>query len=491
MIAFSLTDLLGESYIDCLCRAADFLHGMPYAEARTLADERVEAYPQAMQDALDALLPKVGTRVIAPLAETTPGAPTDAYARAANDAASPVTGRGFFRLGQDGRLYLAAKCEHYHIPLGHNFPAYRLLDIARRLGVTNAAHNNTRGHITRLCEQALVRAAGSGALSRVINLETGSLVCEAAIKIMLTRFYPSGNGEAPLAGKIPVFLVMGDYEGGTGANYHGTCFLAQALRGMWRGYTQKAGEAGLFEIRPVKINDAEDFAKQFEAANWGERRVAGFLHEIILMNYGSIRLTRDFLQSAYAMCKARGVPILCDEIQSCVWFEDFFLFRQYGLEPDFVTVGKGFPGGNYPASRLLITREMDRLAQFDALVTNGQEELGSLSYLITMEYAKRDAARIAAVSARHEAGMEKLAAKHADTLSGVEGKEFLSSLVFRDVERTLAFAKRFQARCIDVSVQAYKQNCPPAAMFKLPLISTPAMVDFLHAEMDAALEAIR
>ena len=59
-------------------------------------------------------------------------------------------------------------------------------------------------------------------------------------------------------------------------------------------------------------------------------------------------------------------------------------------------VGKGFPGGEYPASRILFNDRMDdHLPQFGALVTNGQEELASLAYLITMRWA---AASIAARS---------------------------------------------------------------------------------------------
>ena len=48
-------------------------------------------------------------------------------------------------------------------------------------------------------------------------------------------------------------------------------------------------------------------------------------------------------------------PVMVDEIQSCIWSPELFLFREFGLEPDFVSVGKGFPGGQYPASRILTT----------------------------------------------------------------------------------------------------------------------------------------
>ena len=58
---------------------------------------------------------------------------------------------------------------------------------------------------------------------------------EAALKLVLARFYRFENGhEAPAyEGRIPVILVIGDYEGGTGANYHGTTALTQVMRGLW------------------------------------------------------------------------------------------------------------------------------------------------------------------------------------------------------------------------------------------------------------------
>ena len=63
------------------------------------------------------------------------------------------------RSAASASAYFAGKSEHYHIPLGHGFPGYALLDKARALGIPNATHNNTRGYITRLLERRLIAAA--------------------------------------------------------------------------------------------------------------------------------------------------------------------------------------------------------------------------------------------------------------------------------------------------------------------------------------------
>ena len=42
-------------------------------------------------------------------------------------------------------------------------------------------------------------------------------------------------------------------------------------------------------------------------------------------------------------------------------------------------------------------------------------------------------------------------------------------------------------RQVDISAQTYKPNCPPAALTKLPLITTPDMARRLVALLEAAL----
>jgi hypothetical protein len=56
------------------------------------------------------------------------GAPTTRSARRSTQRKLPQAGFGSFRVGEDGRLYFAGKSEHYHIPLGHYFPGFRLIE---------------------------------------------------------------------------------------------------------------------------------------------------------------------------------------------------------------------------------------------------------------------------------------------------------------------------------------------------------------------------
>ena len=197
----------------------------------------------------------------------------------------------------------------------------------------------------------------------------------------------------------------------------------------------------------------------------------------------------------YKLCDGTDTPVLVDEIQSCMWYGGMFLFRKYGLHPDFTVCGKGFPGGEYPASRLITTSEMDTLNQFGALVTNGQEELASLAYLITMRFSRdnsgrnRPAGRIVRVrAARYRALKRRLTAPSTALSTGVNGIGHCAGLRFSNVERAAAFTKIMNEKyCIDTAAQLYKPDCPPVVLFKPPLIAGDRLIGFLLGKISDGL----
>ena len=509
-VTASLADLIGWERVAAASRARAALSGENAAALQALGGEPVDFLPAGFLARQQSLLSQVGTQVAAPPVDAPcRGASTRMFDSATNLGLAPVSALGLFRIGEDGRLYLISKSEHYHTPLGHGFPGYALLERARQLGIPNATHNNTRGHITRLLEEALVGAVNGLAAddtaglakiiasqdpdvcNRVLNLETGSLAMEAALKLILARFHriEAGGPEPKYFGRTPVLLVMGDEQGGLQANYHGTTILTQTVRGMWPGLYAGIAQAGLYRVCPLRPNRPEDLTAAFAQWEGHGHKIAGFFHEIVMMNYGGLRLTPEFLQHAYHLCRRHDVPTVVDEIQSCLWHHDLFMFREWGLAPSCVAVGKGFPGGEYPASRLIFSAALDCLPQFGALVTNGQEELAALAYLITMRWARANAAATRAVGDYYEARMRRFAEAHPEKISAVEGKRHLTTLFFRGLESAKAFAGELNRRGLDISTQTYKADCPPAVLTKIPLIATPAVVDFIIEQMAVAIDA--
>jgi len=502
----SLADLIGSERIMASCRARALLSGEDADGLAAIAAGPVDFLPESFLLRQHELLERVGSGVVNPPDQPSiPGASTRMFDSATNSGMAPLSALGLFRIGEDGRLYLISKSEHYHTPLGHGFPGYQLLDRARQLGIPNATHNNTRGQITRLLEEELVCAvnglapgdsAGLSAVracedpyvcNRVLNLETGSLAVEAALKMILARFYRIEPGSPPpkYSGRIPVVLVMGNDDGGFQANYHGTTILTQTMRGMWPEFY--SGIESRFRVCPIRPNNMGDLESAFRKWETSEHKIAGFFHEIIMMNYGGRLLSPEFLQRAYSLCREHDVPTVVDEIQSCMWHHDLFIFREWELTPSFVALGKGFPGGEYPASRLIFSSAMDCMPQFGALVTNGQEELASLAYLITMRWAQANAQATRSVGDYYEGRMREFANAHPEVISEVEGRRHMTTLFFKDLGGAKSFAKNLNGRGLDISSQTYKADCPPAVLTKIPLIATPAVVDFILDRMEEAI----
>jgi acetylornithine/succinyldiaminopimelate/putrescine aminotransferase len=155
-----------------------------------------------------------------------------------------------------------------------------------------------------------------------------------------------------------------------------------------------------------------------------------------------------------------------------------------------VTIGKGFPGGQYPASKIIATAGMDNLSQFGALVTNGQEEVAALSYLVTMAFALANAGLTSRIGDYYESELRRVAAARPALVKKVEGYRLLSSIYFHEADKAVAFTRLLNARGIDISAHTYKAECEPSALTKPPLTTTPKAVDFLISRIDEALAAI-
>ena len=76
-------------------------------------------------------------------------------------------------------------------------------------------------------------------------------------------------------------------------------------------------------------------------------------------------------------------------------------------------------------------------------------------------------------------------------LTGAEGLGYLASLQFADAQQAGIFAKKLSSCCVDTSAQLYKANCPPAALFKLPIILQDQDLDILESNIRAVLQEMK
>ena len=171
-LKLSLADLAGADYIDKVCRASAAFGLKSYAELKKTAETQVDCFPAEFAEKLDSLTGRIGKEFAPPFSGSSDGAGTAAFNGAFHRENAPLTGLGFYRIGEDGRLAVIGKSEHYQASLGQNFPGYRLLAIAQQIGITNVTHNNTRGFITRKLERELIRTANGFAKDDLNVYET-------------------------------------------------------------------------------------------------------------------------------------------------------------------------------------------------------------------------------------------------------------------------------------------------------------------------------
>ena len=121
-LRLSLTDLLGKEYMQAVCEARAFMTGRETQSLLAIAEAPIDFYPGEFQERVDELAGYTGTQVCEGYGHSSKGAPTNSFTGAAKHKMAPLAGFGCFRIGEDGRLYLISKSEHYHASVGHSFP---------------------------------------------------------------------------------------------------------------------------------------------------------------------------------------------------------------------------------------------------------------------------------------------------------------------------------------------------------------------------------
>lgn len=90
----------------------------------------------------------------------------------------------------------------------------------------------------------------------------------------------------------------------------------------------------------------------------------------------------------------------------------------------------------------------------------------------------------------YEGRLRQLATQFPKLVTGVDGSRHLGCLRFRDTRTATDFAKLLVERGLDISTQAYKPDCPPSVLTKLPLIAGYEVVDFTLDRMTAVLRGM-
>ena len=384
-----------------------------------------------------------------------------------------LAARGLFYLTEHGKLFLDCTAGHYQMTWGYDHPVLsRVIHGGLAAGIVPDNHSNIPQWPIKRLAQKLIEAANpdcpeasSGDFSRIVRsktrlntallgIATGSVACEAALKIMLMWH------ERMKKPRPAVFVVLD-------GNYHGTGLFSQNLRGMWRSYIRNV------KVVSVQPNDPEELERAF--ARHGER-IAGFWAEPIMMNREAVLVRRGYLQLARKLTRRVGALMAVDEIQTGFWTPELFTYKRCSITPDIVIVGKGMSAGLHPLSSVIYRRNLDMLAQYDAISTNGHAALAALVALANIELLQRNRDRIVETQEYYYRKLRELAGNFPDRIAAVHGNRSMTGLKFHRVDDALAFHKRCVESGLWLRVHAYHAG-HSTILCKFALCLEPGIVD--------------
>ncbi|OQW48175.1 MAG: hypothetical protein A4S09_13785 [Proteobacteria bacterium SG_bin7] len=154
----------------------------------------------------------------------------------------------------------------------------------------------------------------------------------------------------------PLLLaVEGSFHGKTAASVAATA--NDAYRSMYRA-------GGLFDVSFLNPENSleklenliGDLDCKCNLASFS--RIIGFIFEPIQGEGGINELASEFLQGAEKYLRPRGVPLICDEIQSGLYRTGSFLaVTRAQVRPDYILLGKSLGGGLAKIGAVLVARE--------------------------------------------------------------------------------------------------------------------------------------
>jgi acetylornithine/succinyldiaminopimelate/putrescine aminotransferase len=280
-----------------------------------------------------------------------------------------VSARGSYLYDSAGRAYLDLHSGEGFASLGHNHP-----DVRDALQATLQADlvDGVQIHYSPLAgmlAEALSQRLPEG-LDAVFFASTGAEAVDSAMK-----FARAATGR-------PRFISCE-------SSFHGVTLGPLSLVG------DDFFKEGFGPLLPgcdrVPFGDLERLEAALRAKD-----VAAFIVEPIQGRMVTLA-PEGYLQGAQELCRRFGTMFVIDEIQTGLGRTgSWFALEQWGLEPDFVLVGKALSGGYMPVAAMVTRREIFQKAvgtlerSYVHQSTYGRNRLSMAAGLATMRVIERD-----------------------------------------------------------------------------------------------------
>jgi len=458
-----LESLLNKEYLNSVKTAYDFLREKTKTELRTMAGQRLDFIPDFSQVDKSTFV--------------------KSYQKPVQD--DILAGYGLFKITEGKILQIDWTGGHYQLPLGyHSFAIDKLLTEAREIGIVDDTHNNTPGMAVKLLASELVKCANmfdneslegivsdENRLNRVTSVDTGTVASSTGLKSILYRF------QQLYGDRIPVFIMQ---EG----NYHGTDFLEQRLRDMWKWLFAN------IIVEFAEPNNIDDLYAKFQKyENSRNEKVASVIMEPVLMNNRAIYLKPDYMHKAKELCIKYDAILFLDEIQTGLWSPEVFMSNEYNGVADLLSIGKGLTNGYSPLAYSICKGFLDNQNQYSSISTNGNADMAALAGLIVLQSVKNNSEHIKTIGNYYFDRLNELQRLYPDKVTEITGYRHLAGINIVNE----SMAGKFHHKCLEqgifVRLQAYKEGAS-TIITKPPIIADADDVDVVIDKMIYCLKSL-
>jgi len=242
-------------------------------------------------------------------------------------------GEGVFVWDVDGKKYFDFLSAYSAVNQGHCHPKIvgAMVEQAQKLTLTSRAFYNDQ---LGVYEEYVTNYFG---FDKVLPMNTGAEAVETALKLCRKWAYEvKGIAE----NQAQIIVCENNFHGRT------TTIISfsndQSARQSFGPFTE-----GFIKI---PYDDTEALEKALNSSN----NIAGFLVEPIQGEAGVYVPSEGFLAKAKALCEARNVLFIADEVQTGIARTGKLLAVHHeNVQPDILILGKAISGGVYPVSAVL------------------------------------------------------------------------------------------------------------------------------------------
>lgn len=365
----------------------------------------------------------------------------------------------------------------------------RYLDFLAGAGSLNYGHNNP------ILKEALIAYIESDAITHSLDLHTSAKekflsVLEEVILVPRDLDYvvqftgPTGANAVEAALKIARKVTGRTNIICFTNSFHGVSMGALSVTG--NRSQRAAGGMPLAGATPIPFDgymgdDVDTVAyleRLIDDPSSGVDAPAAIILEIIQGEGGLNTARTVWLQKLQALCNARHIPLIVDDIQAgCGRAGTFFSFEEADIKPDIVTLSKSLSGYGLPFSIVLIRRDLDQWQPGEHNGTFRGNNLAFVTAAAMLEYYWKDGVfeRELKVKADHvHARLQAMVDTHPSNLVDVKGRGLMVGVRCADpAQAAIATRNAFQEGLI------IERSGPNDEVIKcmMPLTSTLAEID--------------